>query len=139
MRVGNKENYVNTGNAYKDMDGNMKQFTHVDHDKKTSISTSVHDSDVDLKNYYEENILEVLTLPAISLANDKFEYLIIRDREKGIIWNEKAVREKMMLDFYSNYIIRMRAWKGTVQEINWFDPICEDHEAMMRGDWKSLI
>ena len=25
MHIGNKENYLNTGNAYKDIDGNIKQ------------------------------------------------------------------------------------------------------------------
>ncbi len=38
MRKGKQENYINTGDAYADIEGNMKQFTHVDHDPKLNVT-----------------------------------------------------------------------------------------------------
>lgn len=141
MHIGKKENYLNTADAYKDMDGNMKQFTHIDHDVKTKISrnTTGESTRDAVNNYIKETKEEILSMPAVSVSeHETFHYLIIRDlTEKLIKWNKEAVND--ISDFYTLYRLRMLTWKNTVKDIFWFDDMREDHEAIIRGDWKSLM
>lgn len=134
---------LDAGEAYKDMDGNMKQFTHVDHDPKLKIPTTIEslsEREERIKwmtEHRENNILTILALPAVSISGDEvFESLIIRT-SNGFEWNEENIRS--IIDPYILYTIRLRAWRHTIKEIHWFDPISEDHEAIIRGDWKSLM
>lgn len=93
MRIGNKHNYVNTGNAYQDMDGNMKQFTTVDHDKKTSVSMNVEDA-VWSEKAYRKDLLERILDTSASLSPVEFDDFLIRGENFTTIeWNEKMISD----------------------------------------------
>lgn len=141
MHIGKKENYLNTADAYKDIDGNMKQFTHIDHDVKTKISRNTNQESIrdSINKHMKETKEEILSMPAVSISEyENFHHLIIRDlNEKVIKWNKEALNE--ISDSYTLYRLHMLTWKNTVKEIFWFDDMREDHEAIIRGDWKSLM
>lgn len=149
MAVDRKADHVgNHGGAYVDNDGQTKQFTYIDHDKKIKKSSYAGTAEETQtakqlsKESNEKRILEVLAMPAVSIAgfNDgMYEHLIVRDKDKGISWHEKAVRETMLTDAQFAYTLSMFVWKRTVREVNWFDDMREDHEAILRGEWKSLM
>ena len=133
---------------YRDLDGNHKTFTYIDHDIKTSISTStsskkeVEKIKEDRERMMNECIEEILALPAVAaagVADNIYEQFIIRDLEKGIIWNETVVRNALVLNDTLRYQLHTVLWKRTVKESNWFHPMREDHEAIVRGDWRQLI
>ena len=125
---------------YDDMEGNVRQFTYVDHDIKPKISLNVNtsESDANLLSYRKEVIKEILALPAVSVGHRvDYQYLIERG-EGGIKWNTKAVEDLIMSTDHV-YFLKTVVWKNTVREQHWFDPMREDHEAIVRGDWRSLI
>lgn len=133
-----KSDYYTSPDNYRDINGYMKTFNYIDHDVKTSISrysTEMEDSD-DLKEYKEQKIKEVLSMPAASVAGmDCYQVLINRSVE-GITWNESAVKDLMMTTDHF-YFLPSSVWKRTVKETHWFDEM--PHEDIMDGKWKTLM
>lgn len=131
---------------YEDMDGNMKTFTYVDHDVKTKISAEVKETTAErkererwMKQWLKEQIEEILQFPAASIASHPvYSELIIRT-EEGFVWNKEKVIE-YLTNNRSSFLPTL-VWKNTVKMSNWHHPmwIEGDHEAIMRGDWKSLM
>lgn len=134
---------LDTSEAYKDMEGNMKQFTHVDHDPKLKISATIESVSERqerikwMEEYRESTILSILALPAVSISGYELFEPYINRTPTGFEWNEKNIRS--IIDQYNLYVIKLYAWRNTIKEIFWFDPISEDNEAIIRGDWKSLM
>lgn len=146
MAVDRKADYIgNHGGAYTDIDGMSRQFTIVDHDKKTKISSSAmtDEEKENLRNSVNiakhQTIDKILALPAISFlksGNTFAEDCVIRDLEKGIIWDETFVRN--MLDIKSEMLhtVWNAVWKNTVKEQYWFDDM--SYEDIIEGKWKQL-
>jgi hypothetical protein len=143
---GKKSDYYTTAESYTDIDGQYKQFTMVDHDIKPTICKSekidIKKLNEDIKSDAERDIAEILSLPAVSFlrsGNMFAEDYIERNEEKGIIWREKMVREALTINPDMRRLVLLFTWRATVREVNWFDPIRDDHDAIIRGDWKKLI
>jgi len=154
MAVDKKGDYVGThGGAYTDENGMSRQFTYVDHDRHTSRlktrETEVEKKErerkaselhAEVKAAQIRRVDEILALPAVAFAmsgNTYAEDCIIRDLEKGIIWDETYVRN--FLDIRSDMItpILNSCWKNTVKEQFWFDEM--SHEDILAGKWKELM
>lgn len=148
MPVDKKSDHVgNHGGAYLDNDGMRKQFTIVDHDKKTKIASIPPITDEELKKlqssmdvYLEETIQTVLSLPAVNIvdASSGIYNNLIERTNTAIVWNEKAVREHLSNERTS--FLPTMLWRRTVHANHWFHPmwIEGDLDAIKRGDWKKL-
>jgi hypothetical protein len=155
MAVDKKSDHVgNHGGTYTDIDGASRQFTYIDHDRHTTRTQSGReDKDYlaqkeDEKKRLHEKVMEsrrrsieeILCMPAVKFlesGNLFAEDCIIRDPEKGIIWDETYV--KNFLDVRPDMIYTMAntLWKHTVKEQHWFTELT--HEDMMAGKWKELM
>ena len=79
----------NHGGAYTDESGMSRQFTYIDHDKKTKISTNITNENVTpaIKKYRVDLIKRITNLSA-SLCPDVFQDFTIRgEGKKKIEWN----------------------------------------------------
>jgi hypothetical protein len=148
MAVDRKADYVgNHGGAYTDIEGMSRQFTTVDHDKKTKISTgSISDKELqtlkqDITDEVERAILEILALPAVNVLKNGdglYEEFIVRKMpEQRIEWNEPMVRNACKINFTLRYNMWNTVWKGTVKEQYWFEDM--SHEDILAGKWKELM
>lgn len=130
MSIDKKSSYIgNHGGTYTDLDGQSKQFTYIDHDIKTKKSFSPPLSD-DEKSNLKEGVKEdlririeaILSLPAVSLLKSKYSFaedFVIRDVEKGIIWNETYTKNTLSLNSDLAYSFYTLCWKNTVREQYW--------------------
>lgn len=149
MAVDKKSDHVgNHGGAYTDNDGNRKQFTVIDHDKKPSISahTSISDTELEeikksLDEFTESTIEFVLLLPAVNIvdASGGIYNALIKMEGAEVVWDKKAVRAH--LEGNINSFLPIMLWRRTVPEIHWFHPMRQedDMEAIRNGEWKNLI
>lgn len=142
MAVDKKSQHVgNHGGAYTDIDGMSKQFTYVDHDKKTKISTHKSESLEELRkahiNHVGKQVTAMLALPAINVVRNQdglFEEFIIRDKDKGVIWNEDMVWDACTINSLLLHNMWIQVWKTSVKEQYWFEDISYDDIA--KGEWK---
>lgn len=87
MATDKKSDYVgNHGGAYTDIDGMSRQFTTIDHDKKTTISMFTSSDVEDLKKYRADIIKRITDLPASICPSIFTDYTIKGDRD-NIDWN----------------------------------------------------
>lgn len=97
MHLGNKENYLNTADAYKDIDGNMKQFTHIDHDVKTNISPyiggDINDIREELRLYRLDKINEILNISASLCPIEFIDYVVKGEGKTKIEWNKVMIND----------------------------------------------
>lgn len=95
MAVDRPGDYVgNHGGAYTDIDGMRKQFTYVDHDKKTKIGFTGAPPESWQKTYRENLVRRILDLPA-SLCPDIFTDFTLRgDSKKVIEWNQTMLEDQ---------------------------------------------
>jgi len=129
----------NHGGAYTDIDGMSKQFTYVDHDKKTTIST--HNEDTKevkeaLKSHTDQVIEAILSLPAVNAVRNPdglYEEFIIRDKELGISWNEHVVRDALPLNSTLRYNLFNQVWKASVKMQYWNEDM--SYEDIIKGEW----
>jgi hypothetical protein len=142
-----KSDYYTSAQHYRDLDGNSKSFTFVDHDVKPSISvTSSTKEDIELikkevRDHTERVIEEILSFPAVNILKNSYgmyEEFVIRNAEKGVIeWNEEMVRNACRINDILRYNMSIAIWKGSVKEQHWFDDM--SHEDIIAGKWKELI
>lgn len=148
MAVDKKSDHYTSAQHYKDLDGNMKNFTFVDHDVKSSATLTPPLSDEErnvlkdtVKGEAQRQIEEILALPAVSLlssGNLFAEDYIERDVEKGTIkWRERMVRDSLTINSDLRYVFHKAVWKNTVKEQHWFDEM--SHEDILAGKWKEWI
>ena len=112
----NKSKYVgNHGGAYTDESGMSRQFTYVDHDKKTKISTMAPIPEKELveakeqfKKFKEKTIEGLLSLPASLCPHDFNIFTKINDQK--IEWDESVVRDP------SIDIWRLVGLKGMIED-----------------------
>jgi hypothetical protein len=103
-----KSDHYTSAQHYKDLDGNMRSFTFVDHDKKTKINT-IMDTNKDqvardLQDYRESLIEKILNLP-VTACPSIFDDFKTRGND-ALIWNEAMVRDKgvplkQLMDIYT--------------------------------------
>ena len=147
MATDRKADYVgNHGGVYTDLNGMSKQFTVVDHDRKTKISTSVSKGEEStaseqVEEYKRKAALQILAMPAVAAARDRYnlyEHLIERDPEKGIIWKEEVVKNACQIDFLLCYNLWLTVWRNTVKFEYWWGPYLS-HEEILEGHWKKIM
>ena len=142
--IGNKASYE-TDHGYN-IDGQHREFTVIDHDKKLKIATD-HISEQEKESLRKsvddtchQTINEILALPAISFlksGNLFAEDYVERDIEKGIIWREQMIRDALLINDAMRYSIRNQVWKNTVKEAYWFEEM--SYEDILSGKWKEWI
>ena len=149
MAVDRKADYVgNHGGAYTDDSGMRRQFTIIDHDKKSKLPPPDKLTDEEKKSlrdsinaFTERSIKEILALPAVNILNNSqglYEEFITRNVEKGVIeWNEEMVRNACRINDTLRYNMRNAIWRQTVKEQFWYDDM--PHEDIMAGKWKELM
>ncbi len=100
MHLGKKNEYLNTGDAYKDMEGNMKQFTHVDWDpkQKATLAMTTEEEMIEISQSLKEDrvdvIQRILDAPAVYCPLP-FDDFIIRGKDvEKITWNEKMLNDE---------------------------------------------
>lgn len=97
MATDRKADHVgNNGGRYTDMDGMTKQFTYIDHDKKTTISANTGESyDKDWHKKYRAYLLQRITdLPA-SICPEPFQdYTLRGDNPNNVIkWDTEMLTD----------------------------------------------
>jgi len=155
MAVDRKADHVgNHGGTYTDIEGMSRQFTVIDHDKHTSRTQMGRETEEikkkkeqerieltkQLMEVKERSIQQILAMPAISFlksGNTFAEDCIIRDVEKGIIWDETFVRNFLEVRPDMMYVMFNTIWKNTVKEQYWFEEMA--HDDILAGKWKQLI
>lgn len=87
----------NHGGAYTDIDGMSKQFTYVDHDKKTKVSTQSGEPEDGWDVSYREKLLErIFSMPA-SICPELFSDFTIRgEAKKTIEWDRNMLSDSGM-------------------------------------------
>lgn len=96
--------------GYRDLDGNHRNFTVIDHDKKTKINTSLGSNMEQLEKDIQESrvILQnkILALPA-SACSVVFDDFRTRSEDgKAILWNETMIKDPsipltQLMDIYT--------------------------------------
>lgn len=121
---------------YRDMEGNMRTFTTVDHDVKLKISPYLkEDVSKQLKEAHKNLVEEICALPAVSVSGKEYYGdFIERSVEKGIVWKIDAL-QKLSLD--QLIFMKTIAWKNTVKEQYWFEEFT--HEDFIEGKWQTLL
>lgn len=89
MAVNKKSQHVgNHGGRYTDIDGMTKQFTYVDHDKKTTISFLTDNKELWSEPKYRENLIQRILEHSASICPEIFTDFTLRgEGKKGIEWN----------------------------------------------------
>jgi len=101
MAVDKKSQHVgNHGGRYTDLDGLSRQFTYIDHDKKSKMSKSstTEEEIVSIKEqqktYRKELQERILAIPA-SLCPDWYHSFTIRGANTTQVkWNEEMIRDE---------------------------------------------
>jgi hypothetical protein len=96
MAIDKKSDYYTHPEGYRDLDGNHRQFTIIDHDVKASIPTGEKKGEEAIKKelaaYKESLIEEILNIPA-SLCPYLFHDYTLRGDVVNISWNETMLRD----------------------------------------------
>lgn len=81
---------------YRDLDGNMRTFTVVDHDKKTKVNTTFGIDTQQVQDWLKEARVKtqdkILSMPAVLCSKDDQKFVL--RGEQGIRWNEVAIRDE---------------------------------------------
>lgn len=92
MATDRKADYVGDhGGTYTDLNGMSKQFTVVDHDKKTTIHFNSEKISFNMSEYRYQLIDRILELPA-SIFPERFRDYTVRGDTPVITWNETMLR-----------------------------------------------
>lgn len=87
MAVDRKSDHYTSAKGYTDLDGQSRQFTFIDHDKKTKISGfTKSDSDFSPKDYRNQVLKRITDIPA-SLCPQPFNSFVIVGQKDSIEWN----------------------------------------------------
>lgn len=151
MAVDKKSQHVgNHGGAYTDLYGHSKQFTYIDHDVKTKISTYAPTEEEKREQKAIEDkrradrIDEILSLPAVCAVQSEdpfikqvlYEEFVVRSPQ-GIKWNEIVLRNACSIDDELARALHLRVWRKTVKEQYWFEEM--SHEDIMAGKWRDWM
>lgn len=147
MAVDKKSEHYTSAEVYRDLDGNHKTFTYIDHDKKIRIAagepltedqlTSLKES---VSSQIDNSIEEILALPALSAATPDglYEEFVTRDMSKQrIVWQEEMVRDACRINHNLRHNLWNTVWKNTVKSQYWFEEM--DHEDILNGKWEEWI
>jgi hypothetical protein len=142
MATDKKSQHVgNHGGGYTDINGMSKQFTYIDHDKKTKISTAKEENPEQIKRAIKDHtykaIRAILSMPAVNVVrnpDDLYEEFVIRDPEKGVIWNDTMVFDACSINDILRYNMFNQVWKATVKMQYWSEDMSYDD--IIAGEWK---
>lgn len=100
MAVDKKSDHYTSASTYRDLDGNMKNFTFIDHDKKSKASGYVptdetkEDVKQALRDAREEYITRILSYSASFCPTQEQMFTNRGEAKKTIEWNEDALRNQ---------------------------------------------
>lgn len=96
MAVDKKSDYVgNHGGAYTDLDGMSKQFTYIDHDKKTINIGNSDSPEQGWQIRYREELIERITDISGSLCPEQFVDFTLRGSgRESIEWNVNMLKDE---------------------------------------------
>ncbi len=88
----------NHGGKYTDIDGLTKQFTYVDHDKKTKVSMHTHaETEAWSESKYRDSLISRILEQPASICPDPFQDFTIRGEGKNhVTWNTDMIIDKGM-------------------------------------------
>lgn len=98
MAVDKKSDHVgNHDGRYTDMEGQTRQFTYIDHDKKPTIGGMVTETKEELEEALKQDRLnsinKILAMPA-SLCDEVHAHFTIRGEENETVkWNETMLKD----------------------------------------------
>lgn len=142
MAVDKKSQHVgNHGGRYTDIDGMSKQFTYIDHDKKTKISTSQGETLEQIREAMKDHtykvIRAILSMPAVNVVRNPdglYEEFVTRSEEKGVAWNETMVFDACSINPILCYNMFNQVWKASVRMQYWFEDM--PYTDILKGEWK---
>ena len=127
--------------TYTDEDGLLKQFTFIDHDRKSSLHKhipltkeeleEVHSS---LSSHASSLADMVLELPAVFAASGMYEECVLRD--SCVHWDEQLVRNKILISPQWGRNLFLHVWRRTVPEAHWFD---DDPSTIFSHKWEEWM
>lgn len=147
-----RKDYLTSYDTYTDRDGNLKQFTVIDHDVKKPVGGRESKETKDrkkkeleelrksIKSSSEEKIDEILLFPPIYAAYPEDDFVQahifneIISTDNGIAWDEKILREVCEIDKGFSHKLFGRVWKQYVKEE--FQKEELSHEQMMKKEWE---
>lgn len=98
MAVDSKSQHVgNHGGRYIDNDGQSKQFTYIDHDKKPTISFHTEEVDKEWQGKYTKELVDrIMDIPA-SICPVEFQDFTVRGENQAVItWNKTMILDSGM-------------------------------------------
>lgn len=145
--VDKKSDHYTSATTYRDMDGNHKNFTFVDHDKKSKMSASVDMSEEELKSLkktinsdIDRSIDEILALPAQNCftPNNLYDEFVVRNvEEKRIDWQKNMLRNACRINHTLRHNLWNVVWRNTVKSQYWYEDL--PHDDILAGKWKAWI
>ena len=93
MHYKQEQNQFVTPNTYDDMEGNVRNFTHIDYDMKQRISFN-KEFDVNWETNYRNSLVErILACAAVFCPTIYSDYTIRGDTQLLVEWNVKMLRD----------------------------------------------
>lgn len=96
MTVDKKSQHVgNHGGTYTDLDGQSKQFTYIDHDKKSKVS--LHNEKIDksfFKDYRSGLVERILSITAAICPEEYYDFTVRGENRNVITWNENMLKDE---------------------------------------------
>lgn len=96
MHYHDKKTEYTAPSSYRDLDGQMRTFTYVDHDKKTKINipSSTGNPKQELKEYRKSLIEKILSYPAAFCPEIFSDFKLRGESYDRIEWNENMLNDE---------------------------------------------
>ncbi len=100
MAIDKLSDHYTSAEAYTDLDGQSRQFTFIDHDKKSKISAlkqteeEVQEIKNSLNNYRTNLVNRILEIPASLCPFEFVDFTIRGEAMDKIEWNKKMLEDE---------------------------------------------
>ena len=87
----------NAPDTYTDMDGQSKNFTHINYSKKSKMSFQMkeeQDLQEQLKNSKKELQDRILAIPAVMYPEPFMDFILRGENYEVVSWNEPMIRDE---------------------------------------------
>lgn len=144
MAVDKKSDHYTSPANYKALDGQMRTFTYIDHDKKTKIGAvnvtpeQILKAKDEFKQSLEREIDKILALPAVNAVRNPdglYEEFIERSEDKGIIWRPEMLREALRISPSLSHNLWISIWRASVLPQYWYESM--SYEDILQGKWEA--
>jgi hypothetical protein len=100
MSTDKLSSHYTSAEAYTDLDGQSRQFTFIDHDKKSKISAlkqteeEIQEIKNSLNNYRSDLVKRILEIPASLCPYEFVDFTIRGEAMDKIEWNKKMLEDE---------------------------------------------